>query len=160
MIQVIFTCPSWTTGRRGSAATLAAELMQPVALRTMSLMDLFMQATVAGADPAEFRPVWGFSEFVRRIEAALQAGDLTAVQALLATVPVSLSDTTMAAVQQAIAANTLTRLQVNWPEFDADGNPAPPPPESVDAAWVEAQLTAAGYVWDTDAGRWERRNES
>lgn len=142
---IIFRCPSWRTG---DAATLAAELMEPVALRPMSLLDLFQAATAAGADPAEFRPVWGFSEFVRRIEAALQDGDLAGMQALLATIPVDLSPGTLAAVQQVVGANTLTRLQANWPEFDEQGNPAPETLAAVDAAWVESTLTAAGYSWN------------
>lgn len=152
-MDIIKTLEFWQM----DAARIAVLINTTAKLRSMSLMGLFQAAVAAGADPAEFRTLWGYQEFIRRIEAALQAGDLAGVQALLATNPVDLSPGTLAAVQQVIAANTLTRLQANWPEFDEQGNPAPEPPTSVDAAWVEEQLTAAGYTWDSTARQWEKK---
>lgn len=151
-IQRMYGANEWVAM---NSSSLAVELMKPATLRRMSLIDLFRYATGAGADPTEFRSLWAYGEFVQRMESALQDGDLAGVQALLATMPVDLTAGTLAAVQQVVAENTLSRLRANWPDVvDAAGNPAPDPPDVVDAAWVDATLTAAGYSWD--GSQWVR----
>lgn len=139
------------TSDRWRALDAAGNVMllnAPARLRRMTVLQLFQAAVEGGADPAEFRALWQYGEFIKRMEAGLQNGDLAGVHALLATIPVELSEGTLAAVELVIATNTLTAGQANWPEVDADGNPAGEPPEEFTAEWVEGTLAEAGYVWD------------
>lgn len=129
--------------RPQTAATLAAAITQPAALRPMSLMQLFTAAAQAGATVAEFSAVWQYSEFVRRVETALTTGDLAGATALLAVCPVQFGERTLAAIQVVLVANTLRLVDVVATEQSQLGAP-----ESVTDSDVTAALEAAGYVWD------------
>ena len=107
----------------------------------MGLMELFGGAVAAGADPAEFRQVWKYQEFVQRAEAALQSGDLAGATALLAVCPVDWTKATAQALQAVLAGHAMTALALAWPE---DGGEVP---ASVTEGDVEAAMRAAGYMW-------------
>ncbi len=109
----------------------------------------------AGADIREFRALWRYEEFVRRVESAMQEGDDKALSALIATIPVDLSPATMRAVQSVIQANMLRLIDVVWPEMDERGEPVPDPPREVTAGMVEKALMDAGFRWD--GTQWVRR---
>jgi len=155
MITAIFRTPAWSRGRRGDASVIAAELMEPAGLRRMSLLELFQGVLAAGADIWEFRALWRYEEFVRRVERALQDGDGDALDALIATIPVDLSPATMQAVHEVIKANTLRLIDVVWSETDEEGNPLPDPPREVTPEVVEKTLVDAGFRWN--GKQWVRR---
>ena len=148
---VIWELPGWSTD---PATTLADRLNTPTKLAKMTLLDLFQGAVANGADPAELAKLWPLGRYIDRFEAGLSVGDLAGVQALLATIPVSLAPGTLAAVAAVVTANTLSTGRANWPEFDNGGNPTGDPPETFTAEWVTDALGAAGFVWG--AGQWGR----
>lgn len=136
------------------AADIASGVSAPVALRSMSLMDLFTRAASAGADVAEFKSIWQYSEFVQRVEAALGDGNLAGAQGLLAVCPVNFSGATLAAFAGVLEANTLRLVDVVAAEQSQPGAvvtaPAKATPEDVTAA-----LNEAGYRWNGD--EWARQ---
>jgi hypothetical protein len=141
--------------RPQTAATLAAAITQPAALRPMSLMQLFTAAAQAGATVAEFSAVWQYSEFVQRVETALTDGDLAGAQALLAVCPVEFTPTTLGTLAAVLAANTLRLVDVVAAEQSRPGAVVTAPAQ-IDADDVTAALTKAGYAWDDRNGEWVR----
>lgn len=135
--------------REKDAATLAAAIVQPAALRPMSLMSLFTHAAQAGAEVSEFSAVWQYSEFVRRVETALTDGDLTGAYALLAVCPVQFSQATLMILGAVLATNTLRLVDVVAREQSQPGAVVTAP-ATVTADDVTAALEAAGYVWRRD----------
>ena len=133
--------------------TLAMAIVQPAALRPMSLMELFRQAAVANAVVAEFAAIWQYSEYVRRVETALQNGDLAGASALLAVCPVQFSEKTLDALQATLAANTLRLVDVLAAEQSLPGAPVTAP-EGITDSDVTAALNEAGYTWDGEV--WQR----
>ena len=152
--HIIYRLPSWINNRTGDAVTLATEANASSSMRPLTLLELFQAAVAGGADPAELGKVWPISEYVRQLILRLGEGDLIGTQAMLATIPVAVDSVSLAAVNAVITANTLTAGHANWPEFDADGNPAGDPPATFTAQWVTDTLTDAGYVWG--GGQWAR----
>lgn len=138
-ITRVYPANQWRTLPAG---VLAQAVLQPVALKSMDLMTLFAGAQTAGADVAEFRAVWQYSEFVQRVERALNDGNLTGAMGLLAVCPVDFSGRTLQALQTVLAANTLRVVDVVASET---GQAAP---ETVTALDVTLALEAAGYTWD------------
>lgn len=131
------------------AATLATAVVQPAALRPMSLMDLFQQAAAANATVTEFAAIWQYSEYVRRVETALQGGDLAGAMALLAVCPVQFSEKTVDGLQATLAANTLRLVDAVAAEQ------ATVAPVAVTADDVTAALNEIGYQWN--GGEWLRQ---
>jgi hypothetical protein len=136
-----------------NAEILAASIVQPVALRPMSLMGLFTTAAGAGATVAEFSAVWQYSEYVQRVETALQSGDLAGAQALLTVCPVQFGQATLVALQTVLAANTLRLVDVVAAEQSRPGAVVTAPAE-IDADDVTEALETAGYVWSSS--EWAR----
>jgi hypothetical protein len=143
IIYSVYRRNEWKTK---TAETLAAEISAPAALVKFANLTSFFGALVAaGADAADLKAAWAFSQFIQRFEEALQAGSLGAVQALVATIPFELSAASAQALNDLIAANTLRLIDVVAAE---QGEPAP---ESVSAADVTAALTEAGWAWDGES---------
>lgn len=138
-ITRVFPVNEW---RDQEAQRLATAILQPVALRPMSLMDLFQLSVAQGALTVEFRSIWGYGEFVKRTEEALQGGNLVGAVGLLQVCPVSFSPQTLAAIQAILAANTLRVVDV----AAAERREAAPVTVTTDD--VIAALAAAGYQWD------------
>lgn len=141
-ITRVYPANEWRTIPAG---LLAQAVTQPVALKPMGLMGLFAGAQVAGADVSEFRAVWQYSEFVRRVEDALSTGNLAGAHGLLAVCPVEFTGDTLRALQTVLATNTLRAIDTVALERRET------PPETVDAFAVTAALEAAGYTWDGSA---------
>ena len=155
-MTTIITNACWRTGsdwREQPAATLAAAIVQPVALRPMALMTLFTHATAAGADVTEFRDIWQYAEYVQRVEHALTDGDLAGALAMLIVCPVQFGQATLAALQAVLAANTLRLVDTVAAEQSQLGAVVTAP-VTVTADDVTAALKAAGYVWSS--GEWVR----
>lgn len=117
-----------------NSTDLAAAVLAPTSLRVTSLLQLFTMAVQAGAEAAEFRAIWQYQEYVRRVDEALARGDLAATQALLATCPVAFSEKMLAALNTVIAANTLRLIDVVAAELGQNA------PATVSAADVDAAL--------------------
>jgi hypothetical protein len=81
-------------------------------MRVMSLMQLFAEGTGAGADVVELRKLWAFGQYVDRVEDVLSNGDLPGLMAMLATVPIALSEVTTGALLAVIGANSRSLWQM------------------------------------------------
>jgi len=69
---------------------------------SMSLTKFFLVATQFGANPVHFSPIWQYSDYARRVESALQDGNLRSVMALIATLPLSIEPQDKVALEGAI----------------------------------------------------------
>jgi len=134
---VLIRSACYYTGSNYAARTsddLVAAILAPAALKELSLLQLFTMAVQAGAEAAEFRAIWQYQEYVRRVEEALARGDLAATRALLTVCPVPFSEKTLAALNTVIAANTLRLIDVVAAELGQNA------PATVSAADVDAAL--------------------
>ena len=93
-------------------AQIVEALNAPQFLQKMRLVELFAAATAQGAAVAELRGLWQFGRYVDRVEAALQAGDLAGLMALIATCPAELSAGTLTAINAVAGANTRSLWQM------------------------------------------------
>ena len=150
MICTCFRVPGW---RSLGAATLAAAIVQPVALKPLDRKTLFGAVLQAGGKPAELRQLYGYSAYMTDIETALVNGDLAAAQGLLLLCPVDLGEATQYAIGAVLAANTLRLVDVVAAELSRPGAPVTAPAEITERDVTEA-LEAAGYVWD--GSEWTR----
>lgn len=128
------------------AADLASALSALATITPMSLVQFFGAVVAAGGDAEKLGELWDVAggRWIDRAEIALQDGDLSAVNGLLATIPAS--------VKASVGATTMTAVQtvVTGATLNAGGTQ-----EAFTAEGVAAALTAAGYVWDENWSTWQ-----
>jgi hypothetical protein len=119
---------------------IKSALQVPVAIQRLTgLTQLVALLAAAGADPADFAPLWMAGDYIQRVDDAVQTGDLGGMQALLAVMPgkSDMSAGTLAALDACYGANgsqLVTLLASVAAEFDQ------PVPQNVLAADIAAAL--------------------
>lgn len=97
-----------------SDAAVAAYLNTPTSLNTggidgpAALTQLFGIAASLGAVVADFKPIWNYPDWMSRCESGLEKGRLADVQALLAVIPITLSEASETAITQALGSMLAT----------------------------------------------------
>ncbi len=146
--RIILIMNEWRTM---TGPEIADGMNTPASIRTMELKDLFA-AIIGAADPAdratvagELRPLMKESATVDMVVSSITSGDLVGLQSILMLLAADFTALTQAAINEVVAANTITAGAMHWNEDDGEM------PDPFTAEWVTATLTDAGYSWNGTA---------